>query len=173
MTPTWWALVALVGLGIVLTLSAIRLGPWRVPSPTGADRAAVLSDLPLAWSPEVGHCTPRCAPVRTVLCCLLWRVVPPGPRPLRGRVRDARRRGTDPGEQRQSHHPVPAQPLRRPRAQQRTAHRPEPYPVQPATRDYVVRRTAEGKTNREIKRCLACYVARDLYRILERGAAAA
>ena len=41
---------------------------------------------------------------------------------------------------------------------------------QPATRDYVARRTAEGKTSREIKRCLARYVARDLYRLLENGA---
>ena len=38
---------------------------------------------------------------------------------------------------------------------------------QPATRDYVARRRAEGKTNREIKRCLARYVARELYRLLE------
>src|SRR5687768_7996034 len=44
---------------------------------------------------------------------------------------------------------------------------------QPATRDYVARRTAEGKTNREIKRCLARYVARDLYRLLENTATAA
>jgi transposase len=44
---------------------------------------------------------------------------------------------------------------------------------QPATRDYVARRTAEGKTSREIKRCLARYVARDMYRLLETGAAAA
>ena len=44
---------------------------------------------------------------------------------------------------------------------------------QPATRAYVVRRSAEGKTNREIKRCLARYVARDLYRLLENGAATA
>jgi len=43
----------------------------------------------------------------------------------------------------------------------------------PATRDYVARRTGEGKTSREIKRCLARYVARDLYRLLESGAAAA
>ena len=43
---------------------------------------------------------------------------------------------------------------------------------QPATRDYVARRTAEGKTSREIKRCLARYVARDLYRLLESRAAA-
>jgi Transposase IS116/IS110/IS902 family len=38
---------------------------------------------------------------------------------------------------------------------------------QPATRDYVARRTAEGKTGPEIKRCLVRYVARDLYRLLE------
>ena len=44
---------------------------------------------------------------------------------------------------------------------------------QPATRDYVARRTVEGKTSREIKRCLARYVARDLYRLLESEAAAA
>jgi hypothetical protein len=35
------------------------------------------------------------------------------------------------------------------------------------TRDYIARRRAEGKTSREIKRCLARYVARDLYRLLE------
>src|SRR3954454_20225878 len=44
---------------------------------------------------------------------------------------------------------------------------------QPTTRDYVARRTAEGKTSREIKRCLARYVARDLYRLLENRATAA
>jgi transposase len=44
---------------------------------------------------------------------------------------------------------------------------------QPVTRDYVARRSMEGKTSREIKRCLARYVARDLYRLLENGAAAA
>jgi transposase len=44
---------------------------------------------------------------------------------------------------------------------------------QSATRDYVARRTAEGKTSREIKRCLTRYVARDLYRLLESGAHAA
>ena len=35
------------------------------------------------------------------------------------------------------------------------------------TRDYVDRRTSEGKTTREIKRCLKRYIARDLYRLLE------
>jgi transposase len=44
---------------------------------------------------------------------------------------------------------------------------------QQATRDYVARRTTEGKTTREIKRCLARYVARDLYRLLESRAEAA
>ncbi|MDT5018150.1 MAG: transposase [Mycobacterium sp.] len=40
---------------------------------------------------------------------------------------------------------------------------------QQPTRDHIARRTAEGKTSREIKRCLARYVARDLYRLLESG----
>jgi hypothetical protein len=37
----------------------------------------------------------------------------------------------------------------------------------PATQAYARRRTAEGKTPREIKRCLKRYIARDLYRLLE------
>ncbi len=37
----------------------------------------------------------------------------------------------------------------------------------PATRAYATRRRAQGKTNREIKRCLIRYVARQLYRLLE------
>jgi transposase len=36
-----------------------------------------------------------------------------------------------------------------------------------ATRAYVKRRTAEGKTPREVKRCLKRYVARSLFRLLE------
>ena len=37
----------------------------------------------------------------------------------------------------------------------------------PATRAYAQRRRAEGKTNREIRRCLVRYVARQRYRLLE------
>jgi transposase len=37
----------------------------------------------------------------------------------------------------------------------------------PATRAYAQRRRAEGKTNREINRCLIRYVARQLYRLLQ------
>jgi transposase len=37
----------------------------------------------------------------------------------------------------------------------------------PATRAYAQRRRTEGKTNREIRRCLVGYVARQLYRLLE------
>jgi transposase len=37
----------------------------------------------------------------------------------------------------------------------------------PVTRAYPQRRRAQGKTNREIKRCLVRYVARQLYRLLE------
>ena len=39
--------------------------------------------------------------------------------------------------------------------------------IDPATRAYATRRRAQGKTNREIKRCLVRYVARQLYRLLE------
>ena len=35
------------------------------------------------------------------------------------------------------------------------------------TQTYVARRTTQGKTTREIKRCLKRYIARDLYRLLE------
>jgi transposase len=40
------------------------------------------------------------------------------------------------------------------------------------TQVYVKRRTAEGKTPREIKRCLKRYVARELFRLLESGPSA-
>ena len=36
----------------------------------------------------------------------------------------------------------------------------------PTTKDYVARRTAEGKSSREIRRCLKRYIARELYRAL-------
>jgi transposase len=38
-----------------------------------------------------------------------------------------------------------------------------------ASRTYAQRRRAEGKSDREIKRCLKRYVARELYRLLEHG----
>jgi transposase len=39
----------------------------------------------------------------------------------------------------------------------------------PRTRAYVARRTAEGKTTREIRRCLKRYIARELYRHLNQS----
>ena len=39
----------------------------------------------------------------------------------------------------------------------------------PRTRAYVARRTAEGKTTRDIRRCLKRYIARELYRQLTRS----
>lgn len=39
----------------------------------------------------------------------------------------------------------------------------------PTTRLYAERRRAEGKTDREIRRCLKRYIARDLYKTLEAG----
>ena len=38
--------------------------------------------------------------------------------------------------------------------------------VNSRTRAYVERRTAEGKSSREIRRCLKRYIARELYRTL-------
>jgi len=40
----------------------------------------------------------------------------------------------------------------------------------PATIAYIERRIQEGKTRREATRCLKRYLARNLYRLLERGA---
>jgi transposase len=39
----------------------------------------------------------------------------------------------------------------------------------PRTHTYAARRTAEGKTPREIRRCLKRYIARELYRQLTRS----
>jgi len=41
------------------------------------------------------------------------------------------------------------------------------------TKRYVARRTAQGKSQREIRRCLTRMVARGLYRLLERQTSAA
>ena len=46
MTPTWWAVVALVALGLALTVATTTLVPWRVRRATRADRAAALRDVP-------------------------------------------------------------------------------------------------------------------------------
>jgi hypothetical protein len=43
----------------------------------------------------------------------------------------------------------------------------------PATRAYAARRRAENKTDRDILRCLKRYLARQLFRQLEAGAATA
>ncbi|WP_337937105.1 transposase [Tsukamurella pulmonis] len=89
--------------------------------------------------------------------------------PFRGRIRDARRRRADPPANsgqvttryrlnrhgdRQLNRALHTVVLSRQRYDQ-------------ATRDYTARRTAQGKTPREIKRCLKRYIARDLYRLLE------
>ena len=39
-----------------------------------------------------------------------------------------------------------------------------------ATKTYTTRRTAEGKSQREVRRCLKRTVARQLFRLLERQA---
>ncbi|ETZ96348.1 transposase IS116/IS110/IS902 family protein [Mycobacterium kansasii 824] len=42
---------------------------------------------------------------------------------------------------------------------------------EPTTKAYAARRTAEGKTPREIKRCLKRAIAREVYRIMQTDAA--
>jgi len=46
------------------------------------------------------------------------------------------------------------------------AHGPSPHGLPPATRDYVARRTAEGKTKTEIMRCLEHCIARTVFPLL-------
>ena len=117
-------------------------------------RLAARPAHPLRGRPDRG----RHRPVRLVAC---W------PLPHRRRVRDARRCRADPCLLWADRAPS-AQPVRR----------PPPQPglhlvvltrlrTDPATRAYATRRQAQGKTNREIKRCLVRYVARQLYRQLE------
>ena len=43
--------------------------------------------------------------------------------------------------------------------------------MDPRTRAYVERRSAEGRTPREIRRCLKRYLARNIYRKLNTAAA--
>jgi len=47
---------------------------------------------------------------------------------------------------------------------------PSRLPYDERTRAYADKRTREGRTRRDIIRCLRRYVARDLYRLLEQGA---
>jgi transposase len=62
---------------------------------------------------------------------------------------------------------TPTQPWRRP-ALNRAVHTIELTRMRSCerTRDYVARRTAEGKSSREIRRALKHYITRELYRTL-------
>ncbi len=81
----------------------------------------------------------------------------PAPRQTRGHRSRARRLRRD---QRQEPH----QPRRPPPAQRGDLpNRHRPHAIPPAHDDYVARRTAEGKTKREIIRCLRRYVIREVY----------
>jgi transposase len=42
--------------------------------------------------------------------------------------------------------------------------------IDPATRAYAQRRTTQGKTTKEIMRCLKRYLARELFLLLKAGA---
>jgi transposase len=94
-------------------------------------------------------------------------LVPSGPLPQRRRLRHAGRGSADSGLQRQTVR------VRLNRSGDRQLNQALHVIVltrlryDPATRAYAQRRRAQGKTNRESKRCLVRYLARQLYRLLE------
>jgi hypothetical protein len=64
---------------------------------------------------------------------------------------------------------APAEPFGRSAAQPGAAHRRGgPAARRPATRAYAARRASEGKSTREIRRCLKRAIARQLFKLLER-----
>ena len=97
----------------------------------------------------------------------LRRLVARRPGPFRGGLRGLSWRQPHPrllGK----HHPSPTQPRRRQAAQPCPAHgRHHPHDPRPRNPAYVERRRAEGRTTKEIRRCLKRYLARHLYRTLE------
>jgi hypothetical protein len=106
------------------------------------------------------HQPDRCRPTDRHL-------VTPWPAPLRGLLRSPRRR-----------HPVPASSGQTTRHRlsrggdrqlNRALHTVALHRRQhdPATRDYIARRVAEGKTSREATRILKRYLARHLYRVMQ------
>jgi len=98
------------------------------------------------------------------------RLVTPRTDPFRRSLRHGRRRSPDPGELRPGDNALAPQPPRRPPAQPSLPHdRDVRIRWDQDTRAYVKRRTAEGKTPREIRRGLKRYVARELFRLLEHG----
>jgi hypothetical protein len=77
------------------------------------------------------------------------------------------RRGSHPRQQRRYRAPSP-QPGRGSPAQPRIAHRClTGLRFELATKAYAARRTAEGKTPRDINRCLKRAIAREVYRIMQ------
>jgi transposase len=139
---------------------------FRALSIEAKERDKAIRAIVRAWRPDLlEEFDAGAILAATVLCA-----GPPRTDPLRGRVRDARRRGAHPRQQRQV-----TNRYRLNRYGDRQLNRALHTVVQSrirydrSTRDYVARRTTEGKTGREIKRCLSRYIARDLYRLLESG----
>src|ERR1700691_1707269 len=87
----------------------------------------------------------------------------PGPIALGTFVRTPVRRRAGPGVLR-PHRTASTAPRRRSRRQQRpVAHRPGRMRCHQPVKDYVARRTDEGRTKKEILRCLRRYIAREIY----------
>ena len=144
------------------TLRTLARRSRELTAETADHRQAILA-LVRAWRPDLLASRGRSDRGRHRAV----RLVPCWPLPLGCRLRLARRGRPDPGLQRPDRQGS-TESLRGPPANQAL------YTVvltrlrtEPATRAYAQRRRAQGKTNREIKRCLVRYVARQLYRLLE------
>ena len=144
------------------TLRTLARRSRELTAETADHRQAILA-LVRAWRPDLLASRGRSDRGRHRAV----RLVPCWPLPLGCRLRLARRGRPDPGLQRPDRQGS-TESLRGPPANQAL------YTVvltrlrtEPATRAYAQRRRARGKTNREIKRCLVRYVARQLYRLLE------
>jgi transposase len=144
--------------------SLARRCATSMPRPHGSSRRS-----PTSCAPGGRTCSASSASARSWRPCVV-RVVASRTGPVRGCLRRPRRCCA--GARFVGHDgPSPSQPLRRPTAQPRPAcRRALPSALRP--RHPRLRRapSCRGKTDREIKRCLKRYVARQLYRLLEEGA---
>ena len=167
-----------------VTLAA-RFRPGDLASPAEAAKAAMaavarrhqaltaeIAQLDTSLEALVQHAAPAGflarAGVGTQVASILLTTAGDNPGRLRTEASFAALCGSSPGRcLLREAAPPPAQPRRRPAGQLRAvADRLHPMACDPRTQAYVARRTAEGKTRKEIMRCLKRYVARDIHKAL-------
>jgi hypothetical protein len=149
------------------TATAASLRAWPAASNSWTTRPPSTPRPSPPWSGPGGlSCSPNWrGPDRGRIGAV--RLVPCWPLPLRRRLRDAGRAAPIPASSGQTMR------YRLNRSGDRQLNQALHVVVMtrlrtdPATQAYAERRRAQGKTNREIKRCLVRYVARQLYRLLE------